>query len=68
MTMTRPKGSQPPRTGATFRLEADLVEAMNALHDRDGILPSEQVRRALRVWLEGKGVLRPRVRRTRKQA
>jgi hypothetical protein len=45
------------KAGSTFRLDADLVAAMKALHERDGILPSEQVRRALRPWLEEKGVL-----------
>jgi hypothetical protein len=65
--MSRTKGSQPPRLGTTYRLDQDLVEAMDRLHERDGILPSEQVRRALRVWLEQKGVLRARVRPHRKQ-
>jgi hypothetical protein len=60
--MTRTKGKTPPRTGSTFRLDHDLVEAMDALQARDGILPSEQVRRALRPWLEQKGVLRPKGR------
>ena len=49
-----------PRTGSTFRLDADLVAAMKALQERDGILPSEQVRRALRPWLEDRGVLKPK--------
>ena len=48
------------KTGSTFRLDPDLVAAMKALHDRDGILPSEQVRRALRPWLEERGVLKPK--------
>ena len=60
MTMSRLKGMRPPRLGSTFRLDTEVVEAMRALHERDGILPSEQVRRALRPWLEEKGVLKPK--------
>jgi hypothetical protein len=47
-------------TVGTFRLDDDLVAAMKSLHERDGILPSETVRRALRVFLEEKGVLKRR--------
>jgi len=60
--MPRKKSKTPPRLGSTFRLDEDLVEAMRLLQERDGILPSEQVRRALRPWLEEKGVLRPKTR------
>lgn len=42
----------------TFRPEPDLLEGMEALKDRDGIPFSEQVRRALRAWLESKNVLK----------
>jgi len=41
------------------RLGPELVAAMDALKERDGILPSEQVRRALTMWLESKGMLKP---------
>jgi hypothetical protein len=40
----------------TFRAPADLVKAMNDLQERDGILPSEMIRRALAMFLEAKGV------------
>jgi hypothetical protein len=30
---------------------------MNALRDRDGIPHSEQIRRALKVWLASKGMI-----------
>jgi hypothetical protein len=43
----------------TFRLGADLVAAMERLHERDGIDNSEMVRRALAVFLEDKGVMKP---------
>jgi len=36
----------------------DILEAMRRLQERDGILPSEQIRRALRPWLEAKGVMK----------
>ena len=40
----------------TFRPDSEILEAMEQLRDRDGIHFSEQVRRALRAFLEGKGV------------
>lgn len=30
---------------------------LQVVYERDGILPSEQVRRAVRAWLESKGVI-----------
>jgi hypothetical protein len=47
----------PVRRVATFRVDADLIAAMEALKERDGMPLSEQIRRALRPWLEGKGVM-----------
>jgi hypothetical protein len=41
-----------------FRLDPDLVGRMKTLYDRDGVLPSEQVRRALDQWLDQRGVPR----------
>jgi metal-responsive CopG/Arc/MetJ family transcriptional regulator len=38
------------------RLDDDLLEGLNAVYKRDGAQPSEQVRRAVREWLERKGV------------
>jgi hypothetical protein len=46
----------PVRRVSTFRLDDDLLEGMQVLWQRDGVLPSEQVGRALRVWLESKRV------------
>ncbi len=31
---------------------------MDAVRERDGVEPSEQIRRALRAWLEEKGVIK----------
>jgi hypothetical protein len=42
-----------------FRIPTDLSDAMQAVKDRDGVPQSEQVRRAIREWLEKRGVLRP---------
>ena len=46
----------PVRRVATFRIDDDLLEGMELLRDRDGMPFSEQIRRALRPWLELKGV------------
>jgi hypothetical protein len=43
---------------ATFRLDEDLLSGLKAVQDRDGIPPSEQARRAIRAWLEAKGVVK----------
>ena len=43
---------------ATFRLDDDLLNGLKAVQKRDGIPPSEQARRAIRRWLEAKGVLK----------
>jgi len=44
-----------PRKLTNFRLEDELLEALQRIKDRDGIPISEQVRRALRAWIEQKG-------------
>jgi len=44
------------RRVSTFRLDDVLLEGMQVIWERDGIQPSEQVRRALRAWLESKGI------------
>jgi len=48
----------PVRKIATFRLDDELLEGLRAVQERDGIPPSEQARRAVRKWLEEKGVLK----------
>jgi uncharacterized protein (DUF4415 family) len=48
----------PIRKIVTFRLDDDLIEALKVVHNRDGVQPSEQARRALRQWLEAKGALK----------
>jgi hypothetical protein len=44
-------------------LDAELLEGLRLVYERDGILPSEQVRRAVRVWLTRKKVLASRTER-----
>jgi hypothetical protein len=52
-----------------FRLEADLLEALQEIKRRDGVPVSEQVRRALQAWVESKGVMKAERKRapTRKR-
>lgn len=47
----------PVRKVTTFRVDEDVQQAMDVLKERDGIPYSEQIRRAVRLWLEDKGVL-----------
>ncbi len=45
-----------PRRIATFRIDEELLEGLREVCDRDGVPVPEQVRRAIRIWLESKGV------------
>jgi hypothetical protein len=48
-----------------FRLEPEILDGLQLVKDRIGIPISEQVRRALRDWLERHGALRkPERKRT----
>lgn len=42
----------------SVRIDAETATAMQELNERHGTPWSEQVRRALRVWLEEQGVLK----------
>jgi len=53
----------PERKVTTFRIDEDLLQGMHRLYERDGIALSEQIRRALRPWLEKKGVIKATSRR-----
>jgi hypothetical protein len=48
-----------PTTTTTIRLPEDLIRGMHRLHARDGIVMSEQIRRALREFLRSKGCYTP---------
>lgn len=55
----------------SFWIEPEQAAAVKALKERDGIPESEQIRRAIDAWLEGKGVSRkaaPRRAATRRRA
>lgn len=47
----------------TFRPDNDTFDAMEFLRDRDGVPFSEQIRRALRAWLESKKVMKAKRKR-----
>ncbi len=47
-----------PRKLQNFYLDPELSEGLKAVKDRDGISEAEQVRRAIREWLEKKGVIK----------
>jgi hypothetical protein len=46
----------PIRTPATFRIDDDLLKGLRAVRERDGVPVSEQVRRALQMWLDSRGI------------
>jgi hypothetical protein len=45
-----------PRRITTLRRDEELAEGLRLIWDRDGRSASEQTRRAIRAWLEPKGV------------
>jgi metal-responsive CopG/Arc/MetJ family transcriptional regulator len=48
----------PVRPTFTFRIDDELLKGLERVWERDGIATSEQIRRAIRTWLEQKGVLK----------
>jgi hypothetical protein len=46
----------PNRQMHSFYLDPELSAGLKAIKERDGISESEQVRRAVRLWLESKGL------------
>jgi metal-responsive CopG/Arc/MetJ family transcriptional regulator len=55
--------TMPERKALLIAMDADLVEGLDKLRERDGINYSEAVRRAVRAWLEAKDALAPRLPR-----
>jgi hypothetical protein len=53
----------------TFRPDNDTFDAMTTWREQEGVPFSQQIRRALRAWLESKGVMKPERKRavTRKK-
>ena len=48
-----------------FWIEQEQLEGLHEIRARDGVLPSEQIRRALDEWLKKRGVRKvPRPRAT----
>jgi hypothetical protein len=54
-----------PLRPATFRLEQELLDALQEVKERDGLPVTEQVRRAVRAWLDEKGVTLKKTERKR---
>lgn len=46
----------PSRTRYTFFIDADQRAGLAAIKERDGVPESEQIRRAIKVWLEQKAI------------
>ena len=46
----------PKQRMSAFRLEDELMDAMDVIRERHGTPYSEMIRRALRMWLDAQGV------------
>lgn len=44
------------RTRCNFYLDREQIEGLRLVRERDGVLPSEQIRRAVDLWLVRSGV------------
>ena len=55
----------PTRRTYTFRIDDDLMAGLQTVWERDGVQVPEQIRRAIRAWLELKGVSREKTERKR---
>jgi len=45
-----------PLIPTNIRIDQELLEALQEIRQRDGVPVSEQVRRAILMWIESKGV------------
>ncbi len=55
-----------PKRLAAFRIDEELLDGLERVWQREGVQPAEQVLRAIRMWLDAKGLKlnaapRPRV-------
>ncbi len=60
-----------PRKRYSFWIDDEQAEGLKVVKERDGVLESEQIRRAINDWLEKKGVkakAAPRRALTRRKA
>jgi Arc/MetJ-type ribon-helix-helix transcriptional regulator len=48
--------NNPDRKAYTFNIDNDLADGLDEVKERDGISVSEQIRRAIRAWLESKDI------------
>jgi hypothetical protein len=48
------------RTRYNFWIDDELRDGLREVRERDGVLESEQIRRAIKGWLEKKGVSAPK--------
>jgi hypothetical protein len=46
----------PVRKTITFRIDDELIDGLQTVWNRDGVAVSEQIRRAIREWLNKKGL------------
>ena len=45
-----------PKEITNFRIDTELLEALREISHRDGLPMAEQVRRAIRAWVDSRGV------------
>lgn len=56
-----------PLKPTNFRVDEELLEALQRIKDREGIPVSEQLRRALRAWVGEKGERLPKAGASKRQ-
>jgi hypothetical protein len=52
----------------SFWIDAEQSAGLKRVKERDGVLESEQIRRAINAWLDEKGVAKKQTARPRKRA
>ena len=57
MVTTMPSPNTLTRVVTTVYLDADLLKGLQRVKERDGVPASEQIRRAIRAWLEEREAL-----------
>jgi hypothetical protein len=55
-TKTESRHTAQTRIWYTFWIDSRLSAGLKHIRERDGVLPSEQIRRALAVWLAERGL------------
>ena len=53
----------PIKIPISLRLDPDQARLLKVIKARDGVPESEQIRRALAIWFEEKGVVKPKRRK-----